>query len=1071
MATVPVIYRGGLDLSNNMIGGSIGNMLVCENFEVSKDGGYAPIEGAAVYGSGVVNHKFPCHALVGNLSPSTFANIGSVMFVTWGYGARLIDGNGATLPYAGRGLIDQHLLSEPAGGNRSFILMPIIEGRLPEGGDTLTFHTINPANTFSVAFSSFDFITYLSSLDELTAGGSTLAALRLTAPVSNPGGDAIQSSQLATYRSADYPLTLTEAEIKNVGSFYFNKCSYLIKDLFTIRLAAGGEPPRIGDEITLTYAATAYSLGTVQKVVSNQDGTLSIGLYGSNTTSYVFSAEPAITYTLVNTTTSTALTLEEDPRSTDPVGAIMLKDSGRFVTTPFVAWSRVDLGYELLFKDGGNTFLVRNRKSREPDNLALLDTGWLTPNSIANSVGWGGIAANLGALDGVPCSSPDSFGENMLFATDFNANIPLYSTVVGIELEVAIKHNTVGNAWRDDTVSLITPTGLGLNLAQAEIYQTGIVYQNRTYGGSNNTWGARLSPADVNSADFGVAFKVRRVLSLTSPSTTDIDILRIKIYYRPYSSRIYFRDTVAGTDVAYGDAIWYHKSGGDWATNNASGVLTVYNISSPAAIGAGYEIWSLAGGTGTLYGVTNSVANSVILPSSADLSRNRSRYEFLRANFYGSEEFSQIFGVNGAGYGFSFDGKYLINIRTGLIDQYEKPRHMAYHSGQLALAYSHGEVTFSDVGAPESYAAVSGGSSPVSNEPDFAGGATVVGLGDRINGLLGLQEQSLGVFCAGSISRINGVAGNFTVSKIRPSSGIIEYTLDDVGSPIFCDTSGIVLMTPTDTFGQFSLNYISNPVAAFLSPRLQDSASFLSSTGVAQCVTIYRKKQYRLYFNDSRVLTLTFVGNELAPEFSTQRLPFNVDHVDTWHTEYGDELVLGCCSGALTIPVGFESYGDSYSRFLFEFDRGTIWPDGSPSGGYCVVNLGYLNASDSIKRIGDIKHHIIQTGYANAGVSMSVDTSRFYATARGVSNSTPLLVGSLTEYRGTRLTVAVQQDVDTSARISGMAFAVTYESNQSTTSLYRGGTDASKRHYYARPFVLKGATVPFEINRQSRSAV
>lgn len=1073
MPTTPVIYRGGLNLSNNLIGGSVGNMLACENFEVSKDGGYTPIEGAAVYGSGVVNHKFPCHALVGNLSPAAFTNIGSVMFVTWGTGYRLVDGNGAALPYAGRGLIDQHLLSDPGGGSRKFILMPIIEGRLPVFGDTLTFHTINPANNFSIAFSAFDFITYLSNFNEMVSSGETLSALRFTAPISNPGGDLIQNSSLALYRSCDYPLTLSNADIKNIGSFYFNKSSYLVKDLFTIKLSAGGAPPRLGDEITLTYAAAAFSLGTVQKVVNNQDGTVSIGLYGAIASSFVFSAAPLIPYTLTNTTTSTALTLAQDPRSTDPVGAIMFKDSGRFVTTPFVAWSRVDLGYEVLFKDGGNAPLVRNRKSREPDNFNLLDTGWLAPNSIANTVGWGGVAANLAALDGVPCSSPDSFGENMLFATEFNANIPQYSTVVGIELEVAIKHNTVGNAWKDDTVSLITPTGLGLNLAQAEIYQTGAIYQNRTYGGSNNTWGARLSPADVNSTDFGIAFKVRRVLSLTSPSTTDIDLLRIKIYYRPYSSRLYFRDTVAGADVAYGDAIWYHKSSGDWVTGDAAGVLTIYNISNPAAVGAGHEIWSLAGGTGTLYGVTNSVANSVILPSSADLSRNRSRYEFLRANFYGSEEFSQIFGVNGAGYGFSYDGKYLINLRTGLLDQYERPRHVAYHSGQLALAYVHGEVTLSDVGTPESFAAVSGGSSPVSNDPDFAGGATVVGLGDRVNGLLALQEQSLGVFCADSISRINGVAGNFTVSKVRPSSGIIEYTLEDVGSPIFCDSSGIVLMSPTDTFGQFSLNYISNPVSTFLSPRLQDSASFLSSTGVSQSLTIYRKKQYRLLFNDRKQLTLTFVGNELFPEFSTQTLPFDVNHVDTWHTEYGDEVILGCPSGALTIPVGggIESYGDSYSRFLFEFDRGTMWPDGNPSGGYCVVNLGYLDSSANLKQIGDIKHHIIQYGYANTGVSVWANARRFYATSLGVSGSIPLIVGSTSEYEGTRLIIPIQQDIATSSRTRGVSFAIVYESNQAGTSLYAGGTDASKRHYYARPFILKGATIPYEINRQSRSAV
>ena len=102
---------------------------------------------------------------------------------------------------------------------------------------------------------------------------------------------------------------------------------------------------------------------------------------------------------------------------------------------------------------------------------------------------------------------------------------------------------------------------------------------------------------------------------------------------------------------------------------------------------------------------------------------------------------------------------------TGLLAQYEKPRHAAWTNNYLALGYKTGSIAISDLGEPLTYLSTSSL-------------AAESGASDRRTGLLNLKGDSLGVFTERTILRIQGSdSTQFVRTTISPDSGAIEYTV------------------------------------------------------------------------------------------------------------------------------------------------------------------------------------------------------------------------------------------------------------------------------------------------------
>jgi hypothetical protein len=124
-----------------------------------------------------------------------------------------------------------------------------------------------------------------------------------------------------------------------------------------------------------------------------------------------------------------------------------------------------------------------------------------------------------------------------LKASGFGFSIPTDASICGIQVEIEKRAGGLGiGAWvKDDQVRLMK-NGLiaGNNMATAGSWSGSEAYQ--AYGGSTSvltTWGTGITHAEVNSANFGVAFAAEfEGLALVLPSV-QVDNIRITIFMNP----------------------------------------------------------------------------------------------------------------------------------------------------------------------------------------------------------------------------------------------------------------------------------------------------------------------------------------------------------------------------------------------------------------------------------------------------------------------------------------------------------------------------------------------------------
>lgn len=253
------------------------------------------------------------------------------------------------------------------------------------------------------------------------------------------------------------------------------------------------------------------------------------------------------------------------------------------------------------------------------------------------------------------------------------------------------------------------------------------------------------------------------------------------------------------------------------------------------------------------------------LPGIPGLKENSSRYEFITANFYADETLDAFYGVNGAGRAFVAGGmssEGVSFIYTQPDADKDKPRHVENHLLHLALGFKAGSVQLSVPGEPT----------------NFSGdlGAVDMGVGDRVTGLMSLAGETLGVFCEKSVWSIAGATSDdFTTKVILPKVGCIEYTLVDCGEPVFLNNSGVATLSTTDRYGDFLGTKISKNVSSWLLPRLRRGpVGTMNSSGVACAIPVREKNQYRVFFNDGKIMTVTLRDGQ-EPAITFQEYYFN----------------------------------------------------------------------------------------------------------------------------------------------------------------------------------------------------
>lgn len=193
---------------------------------------------------------------------------------------------------------------------------------------------------------------------------------------------------------------------------------------------------------------------------------------------------------------------------------------------------------------GYSGFLGRDPKLifERSDPVTSADTGVINPtvgtnNATSGTVAWtnpGNITSSNDVYATVTVTNnvlmPES--SQWLEGNTFGLSVPGTATITGIEVTVE-GQKTGGTAGAFVYIRLAL-AGVALNVTQkldgAGSYGNGSDV-TVTYGGVNDSWGTTFSPANVNSAGFGVDVQLRAVGSVGSDIDFSIDHITVKVYY------------------------------------------------------------------------------------------------------------------------------------------------------------------------------------------------------------------------------------------------------------------------------------------------------------------------------------------------------------------------------------------------------------------------------------------------------------------------------------------------------------------------------------------------------------
>lgn len=388
-------------------------------------------------------------------------------------------------------------------------------------------------------------------------------------------------------------------------------------------------------------------------------------------------------------------------------------------------------------------------------------------------------------------------------------------------------------------------------------------------GGESLLFGQQQIPVtDFLSKSIGVRFYPT---TSSVPSYADSGDACYRFYINTFKVRVYFD---AGSvdyffaspdksNVIKGTLVAGNVLSGNLKTGDASGVLQLAPeleiqdgssdfISAGWTIHSGYPVTDL-----NKIGVVADDMRYNGLPTYYQVESNRSRYLFITANFYGDPNWKSMYGVNGVDRAFTYNGEYFYKIFAHPDADKDKPRHIANHHSHLALGYAEGRVDVSVVGEPYNF--------------DGAKGASSWAFGDSVTGLLPLSGTMLGIFCQKSVWGLSGTTvDNFTSQVISPKMGAIEYTVTDMGFPVYANVYGIYTLSQTTEYGDYKGTPLSQDVSPWLRDRLQRDGT--SDKEVVVAWPVRAKNQYKLAFADGYVLTMTMnFGNQQAPTFSKQK--------------------------------------------------------------------------------------------------------------------------------------------------------------------------------------------------------
>lgn len=362
-----------------------------------------------------------------------------------------------------------------------------------------------------------------------------------------------------------------------------------------------------------------------------------------------------------------------------------------------------------------------------------------------------------------------------------------------------------------------------------------------------------------------------------------------------------------GAVVAFTSGTAQFEEGGTLTGGTSGATATIERVITRSgnwgSTAAGFLV--LSGITGTFQAAETITAS----PGSATCSGAQTaltlppggRYEFLIHNFYGASNLSRVYGVNGVGRAFEWDGSVLAFCYTGLSDALDKPTHIAVRSNHLLLSFRGGGVLNSSIGEPLDWRVDTG--------------AGEFNLGEDVTGMVDAASTSTVIFGRGRISYLVGDdTDTFELKPLASDAGAREWTVQKVVVPLYVDDAGIRRLDATDAFGDFRMGAVSEDIETFFRLRKETGRAPTAS------VRVRARDQYRAFYDDGYVVT-TYMGRK-RPEIMLLLWPHVVNCTFQTEDENGSEFILfGTADGWVCEMMAGTSYDGAeiaaFVRFPF----------------------------------------------------------------------------------------------------------------------------------------------------------
>ncbi len=379
-------------------------------------------------------------------------------------------------------------------------------------------------------------------------------------------------------------------------------------------------------------------------------------------------------------------------------------------------------------------------------------------------------------------------------------------------------------------------------------------------------------------------------------------------------------NTITGaTSAATGVVRRVVLQSGDWAGGDAAGYLTLSGITGTFQaenldVAANLNVATIAGAQ---------VATT--LPAGG-------RYFFVTHNFYGASGTRRIYGCNGVGTAFEFDGTYFTPIETGMAT--DTPNRIAVFRNHLFLAFPNGSVQHSAPGEPVSW-------EPVLGTAEIAIGSDVSDFIANIDSLVILGEHGIFVLTGLDIS-------DWTLGTLTLEAGAIPYTAQRIGQGIYLDNRALRSIQATANYGNFSMGSFSSGANRTMRRK--------SSTGVRPIasVIVRQKNHYRLFFDDGSGLSF-YLGRKF-PE------PMYFDLGKT----------VQCISSNESVDDVERVFFGSSDGYVYQLDKGISF-DGEPIEAFCQLPYTSLKNPQALKRVYKIEMEVVAAGGSDIGIAADYD--------------------------------------------------------------------------------------------------